>query len=94
MTEKVISSDHLEDFCALGRVPVIGWNMEVKPGGLADIIAEGLKDHRIVAVRGHGSFAVGPILDEAYDCTTGLEEACEILCLMKSMQIKISPEQA
>jgi L-fuculose-phosphate aldolase len=91
MTEKVIASDHIEDFCALGRVPV--WGMEVKPGGLADIIAEALKSHRIVVVRGHGTFAVGQLLDEAYNCTTGLEEACEILCLMKSMQIKISPDE-
>jgi L-fuculose-phosphate aldolase len=93
LTEKVISSDHVEDFCALGKVPVLGWGMEVKPGGLAKIIAEALEDHRIVMVHGHGSFAVGQLLDEAYDCTTGLEEACEILCLMKSMQIKISPEE-
>ena len=87
MAEKVIASDHLENFCALGKVPVLGWDMEVKPGGLADIIAEALQEHRIVVVRGHGSFAVGQLMDEAYDCTTGLEEACEILCLMKAMRI-------
>ena len=87
MAEKVIASDHLENFCALGKVPVLGWDMEVKPGGLADIIAEALQEHRIVVVRGHGSFAVGQLMDEAYDCTTGLEEACEILCLMKTMRI-------
>ncbi|MBN1188740.1 MAG: aldolase [Dehalococcoidales bacterium] len=85
---KEISSSHLENFYALGKVPVIGWDCEVKPGGLADLIAEGLKEQRIVVVYGHGSFAVGQLLDEAYNTTTGLEEACEILCLMKSMQIK------
>jgi L-fuculose-phosphate aldolase len=79
MTDKIITSDHLEDFCALGK-------------GLSDVIANALKDHRIVAVHGHGSFAVGQLLDEAFNCTTGLEEACEILCLLKSMQIKIDPE--
>ncbi len=93
LTEKVIISDHVEDFCALGQVPVVGWGMEVKPGGLSDIISAALKDHRVIMVYGHGSFAVGQLLDEAFNCTTGLEEACEILCLMKSMQIKISPEE-
>ena len=88
MIEKEISSSHLEDFCALDRVPVLGWGAEVKPGGLSDIIAEGLKDRQIVIVHGHGSFAVGQLLDEAYNSTTGLEEACEILCLMRSMQVK------
>ncbi len=88
MALKEIASPYLENFCSLGKVPVIGWDLEVKPGGLADLIAEGLKENRILVVRGHGSFAVGQLLDEAYNSTTGLEEACEILCLMKSMQIK------
>jgi L-fuculose-phosphate aldolase len=87
MAERAIASEHLENFGALGPVPVIGWDMEVKPGGLADYIAEALQTNRIVVVRGHGSFAVGQIMDEAYDCTTSLEEACQILCLMKSMRI-------
>jgi L-fuculose-phosphate aldolase len=90
MTEKVIKSEHLETFCNISPVPVLGWDMEVKPGGLAEIIADSLKDNRIVVVRGHGSFAIGQLLDEAYNCTTGLEEACEILCLMRSMQAKDS----
>jgi L-fuculose-phosphate aldolase len=91
MTTREIASPHLENFCALGQVPVLGWGQEdeVKPGGLADVIAEGLKERRIVVVYGHGSFATGQLLDEAYNSTTGLEEACEILCLMKSMQVKI-----
>jgi L-fuculose-phosphate aldolase len=84
-----IAAPHMENFCTLGIVPVIGWDLEVKPGGLADLIAENLKEHRIVVVHGHGSFAVGQLLDEAFNSTTGLEEASEILCLMKSMQIKI-----
>jgi L-fuculose-phosphate aldolase len=88
MSMKEISSPHLESFCALGCIPVIGWDLEVKPGGLSDIIADSLKENRIVVVHGHGSFAVGQLLDEAFNITTGLEEACEILYLMKSMQIK------
>ena len=87
MYDKEICSSYLEDFCALGAVPVVGWGVEVKPGSLAEAISGALKDHRIVVVRGHGSFAIGQLLDEAFNCTTGLEEACEILCLMRSMQV-------
>lgn len=90
MVEKEIRSEHLENFFALGPVPVLGWGVEVKPGGLAEDIADALKDHRIVVVRGHGCFAVGQLLDEAYNCTTGLEEACEILCLMRAMRVNDS----
>jgi len=71
----------------LEKVPVVGWNMEVKPGGLADIIAGGLQDSRIVMVHGHGSFAVGQLLEEARDYTTMLEECSKVLCVLKSLQV-------
>jgi len=71
----------------IGRVPVIGWNMEVRPGGLANIIAQALKEHRIVMVHGHGSFAIGQLLEEAYSFTTALEAGCQVNCLLKSLQI-------
>jgi L-fuculose-phosphate aldolase len=88
MISKEITSYHLENFCAMSEVPVVGWGSKFKPGGLADVIADALKTNRIVAVHGHGSFAVGQLLDEALNCTTSLEEACEIICLLKSMQSK------
>jgi L-fuculose-phosphate aldolase len=92
MSEKEISSPQLEELCVLGCVPVVGWGMEIKPGALAEIIAEALKEHRIVMVHGHGSFAIGQLLDEAYNCTSGLEEASEVLCLMKQMNVNSSPK--
>lgn len=89
MVETELASDHLEYFCSLGRVPVLGWGMEVKPGGLADVIAESLKENRITVVRGHGTFAIGQLLDEAFHSTTSLEQASEILCLMRSIQSNV-----
>jgi L-fuculose-phosphate aldolase len=87
MAEKEIYSDKLEIFCVLGKVPVVGWGMDIKPGALADVISGALQENHIVAVHGHGTFAVGPILDEAFNSTTLLEEGSEILYLMKSMRI-------
>ncbi len=74
----------------VGRIPVVGWHMKVKPGGLADVIAEALKEHRIIVVHGHGSFAIGQLLDEAYNLTTALEQVCQILCLLNSLHTKPS----
>lgn len=71
----------------VGRVPVLGWNMEVKPGGLADIIAGTLGSCHIVVVRGHGTFAVGQLLEEALDCTSTFEESCQVICLSKSLKV-------
>ena len=71
----------------MGMVPVVGWHMETKPGGLADIIAQALKQHRIIMVHGHGSYAIGQLLEEAYNLTTTLEESCQILYLLRSLQV-------
>lgn len=88
LTETEIVPMCAEGLATLGRVPVLGWNMEVKPGGLADIIARALRQHRIVMVHGHGSFAIGQLLEEAYNYTTTLEESCRVICLLKSLQVK------
>jgi L-fuculose-phosphate aldolase len=85
MLEKVISSSYLAEFCALNPVPVIGWGMEIKAGGLSEHIAEALKDNHIIAVHGHGSFAIGTLLDDALNNTTNLEEACAVICLMRTL---------
>jgi len=69
----------------LGLIPVLGWGTEVKAGGLTDIIAEALKQHHIVVVKGHGTFATGQLLEEALHYTSGFEANCRVLCLMKSM---------
>jgi L-fuculose-phosphate aldolase len=89
LTETEIVPTDTEGLSLVGRVPVLGWNMEVKPGGLADIIAQALKKHRIVMVHGHGSFAIGQLLEEAHNCTTTLEESCQVICLLKSLQVGV-----
>ena len=45
---------------------------------MANKIAETLKNYKIVMLRGHGSFAIGQTLDEAFHWSSTLEEACQI----------------
>ena len=78
-----------EGLSTLGRVPVLGWHMDVKPGGLADIIVQALKQQHIIMVHGHGSFAIGQLLEEAHNYTTTLEESCQVICLLKSLQVGV-----
>ena len=87
LTETEIVPSDTEGLSIVGRVPVLGWNMKVRPGGLADIIAGTLKQHRIVMVHGHGSFAIGQLLEEAHNCAAMLEESCRVICLLKSLQV-------
>ena len=76
----------------IDRVPVLGWDMEVKAGGLADIISQALKEYKVIMVHGHGSFATGQLLDEAFNLTTALEEVCHVLCLLRSLQVSAPKE--
>ena len=86
LTEAEIVPSDAEGLSILGRVPVLGWHMEVRLGGMADIIAQALKQHRIVMVHGHGSFAIGQLLEEAHNYTTTLEKSCQVIYLLKSLQ--------
>jgi len=89
LTETEIVPIDTEGLSTLGRVPVLGWHMDIKPGGLADIIAQALKQHQIIMVHGHGSFAIGQLLEEAHNYTTALEESCQVICLLKSLQVGV-----
>ena len=87
LTETEIVPSDAEGLSIVDRVPVLGWNMEVKLGGLADIIAQALKQHKIIMVHSHGSFAIGQLLEEAHNHTTTLEESCQVICLLRSLQV-------
>jgi L-fuculose-phosphate aldolase len=86
LAQSVITSEHLEQLSGIGPVPVLGWKTEVRSANLADAIADALRGKLIIVVYGHGTFAVGQLLEEALNCTTSLEEGCEIICLLKSIQ--------
>ena len=81
---KIVPSD-AEGLSIVGQVPVLGWHKKVILGGQADTIAQALRQCRIVMVHGHGSFAVGQLLEEAHNWTATLEESCRVICLLKSL---------
>ncbi|HEX78755.1 MAG TPA: aldolase [Dehalococcoidia bacterium] len=86
LTDKEIVPN-AETLPLIGKVPVLGYGAEVVPGELADIIARALKEHRVVMVHGHGSFAIGQLLEEAYSFTAEFEASCQISCLLKSLKV-------
>jgi len=88
-SEKKIIPCDVEGSLILSKVPVLGWDTNVKPGELAEEIAKALTTHKIVLVHGHGSFAAAQLLEEAYHYTTTLEESCRLLYLLKTLQIEV-----
>jgi L-fuculose-phosphate aldolase len=69
-------------FCP--RIPVVGG----EPGTqeVADNVANALVHSRLVIARGHGTFATGKTLDEAFQYTSLAEHSCRILALKKGFQ--------
>ena len=87
LTETEIVPSDAEGSAIVGQVTVLGWQEEVRVGGLADLIAGSLKHCRIVMVRGHGSFAIGQLLEEALNSTTTMEQSSRILFLLRSLKV-------
>jgi L-fuculose-phosphate aldolase len=69
-----------EMFCP--KIPVI----RGAPGSqeIADAVANVLSSSKLVIARGHGTFAAGKTLDEAYVYTSLAEHSCRVLALKKS----------
>ncbi len=62
----------------LKKVPVIAEEFASGTPQMAQKLADALRNYKIVMLRGHGSFAIGQTLDEAFHWSTTLEESCQI----------------
>ncbi|MBI5305430.1 MAG: aldolase [Chloroflexi bacterium] len=62
----------------LKKVPVLSEEFPSGTQEMADTLANALQAYKIVVMRGHGSFATGQTLDEAFHWSSTLEESCDI----------------
>jgi L-fuculose-phosphate aldolase len=86
-SEKEIVPPDIEGRALLSRVPVLCTGTKANAVELADKIARLLGEHRVVLVRGHGTFAASQLLEEAYYNTVVLEQSCRLLYLLKALQV-------
>jgi L-fuculose-phosphate aldolase len=82
--EKIVPID-AEGLRFCPGIPVV----DGEPGSqvLGDRIAHGLLHGKIVIARGHGTFAAGKDLEEAYLVTAAAEHACRILHLSAALKL-------
>ena len=73
----------------LHKVPVVSAEHTVGSKEVMKEVPEYLKNYKIVMLRGHGSFAVGQMLEEAYQWTSSLETSAEIINTVKSSNIEL-----
>lgn len=71
----------------LHKVPVVTTEHTVGSKEVMKQVPKKLKNYKIVMLRGHGSFAVGQMLEEAYQWTSALEVSAQIINKVKSTGI-------
>lgn len=67
----------------LKKVPVLTEEFASGTPEMANKLATALQAYKIVMLRGHGSFAIGQTMDEAFHWSSTLEESCQIALYAK-----------
>ncbi len=69
----------------LHKVPVVAAQLTAGSVEVAELLPRWLKEYDIVMLRGHGPFAIGHLLEEAYQLTSVLEMTCRVLTISGGM---------
>lgn len=65
----------------LHKVPVFSLPQTAGSKDVADTVSAGLQEYKCVLLRGHGPFAIGTVLEEAFQWISCLEMSCKIMNL-------------
>ena len=80
MCDEIVPIDS-EGSYLLHKVPVVHTELTAGSKEVADLLPKWLKEYDIVMLRGHGPFAIGHLLEEAYQLTSVLEMTCRIMTI-------------
>ncbi len=78
--DEIVPLDN-EGSCLLKKIPVVAVELASGSAEMARAVADALKAYKAVMVRGHGSFAIGQTLEEAFQWSSTLEECAQIILL-------------
>lgn len=73
----------------LHKVPVYSLARTAGSSEVAETVSSALKEYKCVCLRGHGPFAIGTVLEEAFQWISCLEMACRILNLRDSLGVDL-----
>ena len=65
----------------LHKTPVVAAELTAGSTEVAELVSRWLKEYDLVMLRGHGPFAIGHLLEEAYQLTSVLEQTCKVLTI-------------
>lgn len=63
----------------LHKIPVVAAEFASGSHAMADLVAEKLREYKIIMLRGHGCFSIGQTLEEAFHWISCLEEVSDII---------------
>lgn len=78
----------------LPQIPVLAFAQTIGSAEVARVLPDYLKENKIVMIRGHGSFAVGQRIEEAYHWTSCLENICKIIYLTRTLQGEVKEQKS
>jgi L-fuculose-phosphate aldolase len=73
----------------LHRVPVLSTEKTIGSSEVAKFLPPLLKEYKIAMVRGHGSFAVGQLLEEGLMLSSALEVSSKIVTICRALDLDI-----
>jgi L-fuculose-phosphate aldolase len=85
LLEKCIRPLDAEGAILLKEVPVIETTEVVGSKAVGIEAGKLLREHKVVMVKGHGSFAAGKTLEEALCYTSALEDSAKIIILLRGL---------
>lgn len=85
LLEEAILPVDSEGSYLLHKVPVVQADKTIGSEEAAGLISTALKEYKIIMLRGHGSFAIGPMLEDAVSLTSTLEASSRILLMARTL---------
>jgi len=72
-------------------VPVVSSATSIGSAEAGEKLAAALLDRRVAVLRGHGPFAIGESLEDAYQAISCLEASCQIIDIVESTGRELRP---
>ncbi len=69
------------------KVPIIQAELTTGSKEVAKLASQALREYKLIMLRGHGCFSTGPVMEEAYQWCSALEEACKVLYFTRMLQL-------
>jgi len=69
------------------RIPIVQAEFTAGSQEMARAVTQKLREYKIVMLRGHGCFSTGPMLEEAFEWCSVLEESSKVIYYTRNLQM-------